>query len=260
MTDPAAPRLSTASLVRAATGLTYRQLNDWDAKGALPASTDRGHGWRRYTDREVFTIMICAEIRRRFGASLKLLARLRTEMLEASLDALDETLNQMISIGEGGWFVTDLDDYADIFPETRFELHIESVSFLNAPNGAVILLKLDPLVHRLLELLEPGLSIPRHQDGLNELRAYRRALSVRSEEELEILELIRTGEFSKILIRLSDGKVRTVNTEREYGEQQRHELMALLAEHDFQTLTLTKRDGKVVSVNQRLPRKSDSAR
>ena len=47
-------------------GLSYRQLNDWESKGVLPATADRRERWRRFTPRDLFAAMICAEIRRRF--------------------------------------------------------------------------------------------------------------------------------------------------------------------------------------------------
>ena len=51
-------------------GLTYRQLNDWERRGALPHDRERDAGWRRFTAREVFALMVCAEIKAKFGTPL----------------------------------------------------------------------------------------------------------------------------------------------------------------------------------------------
>ena len=52
-----------ASDVRENAGLSYRQLNDWESRGALPEDDDRGAGWRNYTPREVFVVMVMSELR-----------------------------------------------------------------------------------------------------------------------------------------------------------------------------------------------------
>ena len=64
----------TASDVKAVGGISYRQLNDWDSKGALPTQRVGSSGWRKFDSRQLFVILICAEIRNKFGVSIEKLA------------------------------------------------------------------------------------------------------------------------------------------------------------------------------------------
>ncbi len=54
-----------------AAGLSYRQLNDWDQKGALAGERASESGWRKFSPRELFAVLICAEIRKRFGVPVE---------------------------------------------------------------------------------------------------------------------------------------------------------------------------------------------
>ena len=46
-------------------GLSYRQLNEWEAKGALPSQRETAE-WRRYTLTEAFVIAIAKTVRDSF--------------------------------------------------------------------------------------------------------------------------------------------------------------------------------------------------
>ena len=68
--------------MRAVGGISYRQLNDWDSKGALPTQRVRGSGWRKFDSRQLFVILVLAEIRNQFGVSIEKLAWLQKFMLQ----------------------------------------------------------------------------------------------------------------------------------------------------------------------------------
>ena len=51
--------------------MTYRQLNDWDARGAIPGGRAGDAGWRKFSARDLFAMMVCSEIRRRVGVPVE---------------------------------------------------------------------------------------------------------------------------------------------------------------------------------------------
>src|SRR5438477_8074714 len=78
----------TASVVRDTAGLSYRQMNGWDNKRALPNQREDETRWRKYTARELFAIMVCAEIRSRFGSPVESLGFVRSLMLQEGANHL----------------------------------------------------------------------------------------------------------------------------------------------------------------------------
>ena len=59
------------------TGLTYRQLNEWDSRGLLPHTRTGKTGWRRVTKWQAISIRIVADLHSEFGIPLARLSRLR---------------------------------------------------------------------------------------------------------------------------------------------------------------------------------------
>ena len=62
--------------------------------------------------------------------------------------------------------------------------------------------------------------------------------------ERRVLELIRSGDFTKVEIEMRGGAIKTIRKSRRVDAESR--IAALLDEHDFQRVTITKQDGKVV--------------
>ena len=79
------PRLNeptlAASDVRELAGLTYRQLNEWDKRDALPHNRKGQTGWRRVNAWQAIALSIAGDLQRRFGVPVAQLARLTTWML-----------------------------------------------------------------------------------------------------------------------------------------------------------------------------------
>lgn len=61
-------------------GLSYKQLYDWDAKGLLSSKREGKAGWRRFTEGQALTLLVCAEIRREFGVPVEDLALLSSQL------------------------------------------------------------------------------------------------------------------------------------------------------------------------------------
>jgi len=63
-------RTLSASVIHAVTGLTYRQLNEWDSRGLLPHGRISESGWRRVNAWELLALRVAADIRNEFGTPL----------------------------------------------------------------------------------------------------------------------------------------------------------------------------------------------
>ena len=252
---PDGERAFTARDVRQAADLSYRQLNDWERKGALPQDEGRGAGWRKYTPREVFVMMVCAELRRRFGVPIERLRFVQAYMLQEGANHLQAAVELMALLGTGVWLVTDLEESFVMDSELEFRELVNHGWLGGDHPRATIWLKVNPLVNKLLSCLKEPIHLRAHGRGYEILRELRESLGVRTAEEHEILQLIRSGDYDKIDVEMKNGAIRTIRTNRQVTEPEGQDLEDLLRQHEYQTLTVTKRDGRIVSIAETVPRK-----
>jgi DNA-binding transcriptional MerR regulator len=99
--------------VQAVAGLSARQQNDWDERGALPHERVGNEGWRRFSLEEVLTLAVCAELRRKFGVPVERLKPLQRFFLNGSADTFRIERPNKRDRSVATWLVTDLDrDFA----------------------------------------------------------------------------------------------------------------------------------------------------
>ena len=89
--------------VHAVTGLTPRQLNDWDERGALPHERKGKEGWHRFSGRDIFALMVCSEFRRTLGIPVERLKFVREFMTQDGANHLSAAINLMGFLGVGVW-------------------------------------------------------------------------------------------------------------------------------------------------------------
>ena len=248
-------RVFTAADVRKAASLSYRQLNDWEHKGALPREEARGAGWRKYTLREVFVMMVCAEIRRRFGVPVDRLRFVREFMLQDRADHLRAAAELMAILGVNVWLVTDLEETFIMNSELEFR-DLVNHEFLGGDHPrAWILLKVNPIVNKLLGALKDPIHLASHGRGHEILRELRQSLGVRTPEEYDILQMIRSGDFDRIDVEMKNGEIRTIRTTKQVTDPESEDLTRLVLQHEYQTLIVTRRNGRTVSIGRTVPRK-----
>lgn len=246
-------RVFSAREVQEAAGLTYRQLNDWEARGALPTDPDRDRGWRRFSPREVFMLMVCSEIRRRFGTPVDRVKFVSECMLQPGADHLSVAIELMGLLGVGVWLMTDFEETFVMDSELEFR-DMASLGYFGGDSPAgYVFVKLNPLVNQLLACLKEPVHLPAHGRGYEIMSEIRKRFSIDSAEEFEVLEAIRSGDYSKIEVATKDGRVRTIRTTSHLEPTEPIE--KLLGNHDYQKLIVTKRDGRVVSVEQQATQK-----
>ena len=239
------------------TELSYRQLNDWEQRGLITKDSERGAGWRRFSPRDLFSLMICAEIRDHFGVPVERLRFVRDFMAQEGADHLQAACHLMATLGTEIWLITDLKH--TFIMDSELEIHdMVEHGFLhaNTPN-AYIWIKVSPLVNRLLACLQEPVHLPSHGAGYRLLDELRQQFGARNTQEFEVLQLLRSGDYEKVEVMLADGAIRTIKTNAKLKEAEHKDLTELVRQHQYQTLTVTTRGGRVVSINQTIPRKMD---
>jgi hypothetical protein len=227
-------------------GLSYRQINDWDARGVLPNDREGAGSWRRFTAKELFTVIVCAELRRHFGVSLSRLNYVREIMGHEEKNFLTWAYRLMVMLGVEVWLLTDLEKTFIMDSELEFLDLMGNGFFSGESERGYLFLKVSPLVNRLVEAIpdvEPaeahglGYEIMRRDEGTHFTR-----------EEVFVLESLRRPEFSRVEVILNNGEIKTIKTEEKQDSSST--LRSLLSQHGYQELTIVQKNGRVVSIKQ----------
>ena len=236
--------------VHAVTGLTPRQLNDWDERGALPHERNGKEGWRRFSPRDIFALMVCAEFRRTLGVPVERLKYVKEFMTSDGADHLSAAIQLMDVLGVGIWVMTDFKE--TFIMDSELEFHdLWRFGHFGADNESTLaFVNVTPLVNKLLGALEDPIELKAHGRGYEILRSLDEMKPTLSTEERLVLDLIRGGEVSKVEVVLRSGDVETIRTTARLEAVA--DLNQILNGEPYQRLTVSKKDGTVVQVEQEL--------
>jgi hypothetical protein len=240
--------------VQEAAGLTARQQNDWDGRGLLPHAREGVEGWRRFTPREIFVLMVCSEIRRQFGTPVERLKYVQDFMLQDGANHFEAAVELMDFLGVGVWLLTDFESTFIMDSELEF-IDLWQLGFFGAgieQPKAFALLPINPLVNRLLSCLKDPVQLEAHGRGYEIMRSARAMNQVRTREEAMVLEMIRSKKFVRVEVESPDGNVATIRTTTRPDPATR---LDELLDEPYQRLSVVTKEGKVVSIEQEVTTK-----
>jgi DNA-binding transcriptional MerR regulator len=186
----------TASDVKAVGGISYRQLNDWDSKGALPTQRVGSSGWRKFDSRQLFVILICAEIRNKFGVSIEKLAWLQNFMLQDGANHFLAAV-EMMKYGMAVLILTDLRQQFDMDSDFAIgDLLRLGYCRYDQPQSYVVLL-VNPIINKMLAALKNPTQLKISDKVYDALDAAEAGTKVRDTAELAVLETMRQTNTSK---------------------------------------------------------------
>ena len=250
-------RVFTAGDVKEIAGLSYRQINDWDSRGSLPHVRDSEGGWRRFSPHDIFVLTVIQEIRKKFGIPIAKLQWVRDLMLQEGADHYGAAAELMALLGVGVWLVTDCEE--TFFVDSELEL-IDLAKhgyFGGDEDRAFVMLKLNPLVNKLLGCLKDPIHLPAHGRGYEILRAIDEEVRVRDEAEQRVLQIVREGDSRSVEISIVDGEIRAIKATESQPPETR--IRDLLDEHEFQQIVITQRNGQVEAISQHLTERFDGS-
>jgi hypothetical protein len=205
---------------------------------------------RSPTSRQVFAAFVCAEIGKRFGVPADKFGFIREVMLKPGVDHLREAARLMATLGVGVYLLTDLEETFLVDSEVEFRDLFEMGIFGGDQDAGYILLKLNPIVNRLLGCLKEPIKLESHGAGYQAMRNMRGYAEARGKEEQRLLAALRTGHFEKIEIRLQDGTAKLFKGTTRHKINDQKEIARLIESHDYQSVTLIRHDGRIVGVEQ----------
>jgi len=235
--------------------LSYRQINDWDQKGAIPDTREDKPGWRNFTPREVFCVLVCAEMRKRFGVPLESLRFLQSCMLRDKANHLSAAVEIIATIGAPVFIVTDFKGFFVMDHTLEISDYFLYGLIGREATGPCVVLEVNPLVNKILESLNPPRKLDYNWEKYRFLLEARNLGNARNPSEYEILQMVRNKTFSKIEIRMQDGTIKHLEAEAEHGPAEVQEVLDLLNSNSYLTISITKHDGQIVRLNSKHPRK-----
>jgi len=219
----------TASDARKVAGVTYRQLNDWDVKGALPSQRRRTSGWRKFDPKQFFVVLVCAELRKQFGVPIEKLAWLQKFMLQEGADHFSVAF-EMMKHGLAVLILTDLSHQFDMDADFAIgDLLDMGYCRYDKPQSYVLLL-VNPIINKMLAALKEPMQLDISDTIYDSLGHARAATRVRDTAELEVLKVMRQPNISKITVTQTNDKEVLLeideNTERD-GTVQKNQIPPL---------------------------------
>jgi DNA-binding transcriptional MerR regulator len=189
----------TASDAKQIAGVTYRQLNDWDVKGALPSQRRRSGGWRKFDPRQFFVILVCAEIRKQFGVPLQQLAWLQKFMLQDGADHFSAAL-RMMKHGLAVLILTDLSHQFDMDADFAIGNLLDMGHCRYDEPQSYVLLLVNPIINKMLTALKEPIRLGICNATYDAVSNADAATRVRDTAELEVLKLMRQPNISRIAV------------------------------------------------------------
>jgi hypothetical protein len=244
----------TAGDVKNAAGMSYRQLNDWDAKGALPSQREQESGWRKFLPKEIFAIMVCKEIRDRFGTSLESLRFVRNFMLQDGADHLKSAIDIMQN-GCAVFIMTDLKKTFVMDSDLEFEDLFQCGCFRGQEDQGYVFIQVNYLVNRLLACLKKPVALRIHDETYRAVMQARADTTIRNQQEFAVIRAIRQGDYKRVSLTKKNEEEMLLEVEQELSPPDiaRADLNKIMAEHDFQTVTVSRHGGRNTRVKRTLP-------
>lgn len=229
--------------------LTYRQINNLAAVGILSTAQEKEGEWRKFSFAEIVFLEVVHELRR-FGFKTEQLAGLRkvffkpTERKNLPNSKLPEPAGYaFVAIGltllEVQIILTvNAEGDVEFFDPTFFGL-------MQGKNKAFVYIDLNQIVNGVLKKF--GSKVSFDYTTLFDLYL-QQTKGLLSEKELELLHLLRNGDYETVEVVMQDGKVKVIRgTTRKRGDFTPADLMKVLEAKGYQTVTAYMQDGKVAT-------------
>lgn len=229
--------------------LTYRQINNLAAVGVLSAAQEKEGEWRKFSFVEIVFLEVVYELRR-FGFKTEQLAGLRKVFFKPA--ERKQLPNSKLPEPAGyafmaiGLTLLEVQIILSVNAEGTVEF-FDPVFFglMQGKNKAFVYIDLNQVVNGVLKKF--GSKVSFDYTTLFDLYL-QQTKGLLSDKELELLHLLRNGDYETVEVVLQDGKVKVIRgTTRKRGEFTPADLVKVLEAKGYQTVTAYMQDGKVAT-------------
>lgn len=219
-----------------------RVINHWESEGVTEDPREDGTGWRRFSILDMVWLHSVARLRS-FGMSMDKLKRARKSL--ASLGAFKLEDSPQISFYE--FYITQAllrqPVVLLVFEDGGVQLATEN-EYTGGPTRVIggLADHVRISLNGVLQSLFPRMELSPKRD---------RSMAL-SDEELDVLVMLRTGNYNSVTIKYRNGEMERIEAEEQVPERR---IIDILKEADFQDVTIKRRDGKDIHVSRTLLKK-----
>jgi len=219
-----------------------RVINHWEDEGVTEDPREDGTGWRRFSMLDLIWLHAVARLRE-FGMSIDKLRRGRKSLASLGAGKLEDS--PRITYFE--FYVTLALSRQLVFVLMFQDGEVQLATEVQYSGGATSILggladHIRLSLNEILQAVFPNVDLVPERDS---------RISV-SDEEFDVLLMLRTGSYNSVTIKYRNGEMERIEAEEEVPERR---IIDILKEADYQDVTIKRRDGKVVHVSRTLLKK-----
>ena len=221
------------------TELTYRVISHWEKQGLITSERHSEKAWRKYSILDILWIQIIAELRK-FGFPLDKIFLVKKNLEMPQWE--DERQFPLLEFYVAMAMVYKYPVFLLVFPNGDVEPATDEEyqgSIICETIGNHITISINSILQQILpkEDLKPDYKIK------HEL----------SEEEVELLLMIRMCNYKSIKIKLSNGKIESLDATQNLSNQKR--IGEILKEGNYQDIEIKQKNGKIVNIKRTAKKK-----
>lgn len=202
--------------------------------------------------REIFVLMVLAEMRKRFGVPVEKLKVAKDWMLQDEANHLAAAVQMMGALGVDVWILTDFE--STFMMDSDLEIQgLFGMGVAGAGVDGYVVLKVNTIVNKLLGALEEPTELENHGLGYKLLADWRSNALALTPVEKQVLQLLREGHYDSIEITLRNGEVERIRKSKRIDATTR--VGDLIKSNDYQQIRLNVQDGQVVLLEQAVTEK-----
>jgi DNA-binding transcriptional MerR regulator len=284
-----AQQLHERSLHIKEVGISGKLLNDWIEAGIVNKVEVEGNKWRYFSLSEAIWIKFAAELRY-FGVTMPKIKMLKENICEFNKELINELSDAIKAIpnpkeNESIDYIKSKFSELQLIPEAQLKKEYEriGISFFDLIMIYTLIFDLEV---RFCFTKSTGNFIDYSNKlgsvlGLNNLDAYQKVIGKESfavinmksiyqeffsndrikqsdnfyfgivtQKEKDLLEYIRSGEYSSINIKVEEGIIKLTKVTKKDGDKLMQQIGRLLKKGDFKEITFLSRDGRIVRYDE----------
>jgi len=204
----------TAGEVKEITGMSYRQQHNWHAKKALSNTQESKGKWRKFSPKDLFTVLVCSEIRKQFGVDFKKIKYVSDFMFHEESNHFPYVVKLMALYGYHVFLLTDFKRTFIIDSDLTIMSAIEGGE-LHSIDSSYILLNINPIANKILGCLKEPLSFSPSEEFYELYRDVKTQERVKNIDELKMLKIMREKDYDRLTLHFNGGKMTLVKGEKQ---------------------------------------------
>jgi DNA-binding transcriptional MerR regulator len=224
--------------------ITYRVANHWESVGLIDNERTTDQGWRKYSILDLVWLRLISDMRQ-LGVPIEVLSSVKKSLESKFIeDRLDKHKRRvaLLEIYIAAALVYGEVVYLVVLPDGRTE-PMSYTEYVNTLPFAGIGHHVHISISHVLQRLFPKLAVQTN---------FKSTISV-ADDELELIFLLRTGNYETITVRGKDGRIESFEVEQHVATEKR--IVELLQEGKYQDIEIKQRDGRIVGIKRTIKKK-----